>query len=70
MGGVQGEPADLLSKGTIEPTQFNVLKRQIMSGIGGADGSAPPAMATAPIKTVHAMARGGGWRCPRVHMHA
>ena len=41
-------PSDLLSKGTIEATQFKLLKRQIMSGIGGVDGSAPPAMAAAP----------------------
>ena len=45
-------PADLLSKGTIEVTQFKLLKRQIMSGIGGADGSAPPAMAAVPISSV------------------
>ena len=42
-------PSDLLSKGTIESTQFNELKRKIMSGIGGAGGAAPPAMAAAPV---------------------
>ena len=29
-------PSDLLSKGTIEATQFKQLKRQIMSGINDA----------------------------------
>ena len=38
-------PSDLLSKGTIDPAQFGVLKSQIMSGISGATCAAPSAMA-------------------------